>query len=46
MSRLSVTGKWGKRDSQLIFAQKSFVTFVTEVSLHSREAEPHIERIL
>jgi hypothetical protein len=26
--------------------QKLFVTFVTEVSLHSREAEPQIERIL
>jgi hypothetical protein len=26
--------------------QELFVTFVTEVSLHSREAEPQIERIL
>ena len=26
--------------------QVLFVTFVTEVSLHSREAEPQIERIL
>jgi hypothetical protein len=34
----------GKRTER--FSEKLFVTFVTEVSLHSREAEPQIERIL